>query len=316
MKRRTVYTETLDDGPEIEFEFEPIESTLLQAKVGDKFIVAYLVQDDGGGMNPLTDCDGNGTLVTYNLGVITDDNSCASNLGLEEFGSRGGRYPPVYDLDSKGVYELAVEMVKKGLTEDEEFIDWCRNEMEPETELEAFDYITFVNACFEKLNWHSYKGVPAWLDDRVEAAGHAAWEQLYAEGKIGEYLAVPVDYCVNNHGPGTTSIYTTTIDKANAVWIPGEFEISNMNFTGCTTYLEKLAVADKYAQSCLDEYCKWCNGEVYGCVVEVFDEQGKKTDDRDNECWSFIGWEWAEQALLNEFFDPACKRNQPEEVAA
>jgi hypothetical protein len=48
------------------------------------------------------------------------------------------------------------------------------------------------------------------------------------------------------------------------------------------------------AANCVDievqEYSKWCEGEVYGYIVR--DPEGKHQD----SCWGFIGLEWARQA--------------------
>lgn len=74
-----------------------------------------------------------------------------------------------------------------------------------------------------------------------------------------------------------------------------------------------------YAACVLDEYSKWCSGEVFGCVVQVFDL--KDTDAEEPEwvsredhdsCWGFIGQEYALEALADDFVDPAVGRLQNE----
>lgn len=57
-----------------------------------------------------------------------------------------------------------------------------------------------------------------------------------------------------------------------------------------------MAAAEKYAQGCLDEYEKWCNGECYGYVVGVY----RQTDGQlvtEDSCWGYIGYEYAEREL-------------------
>lgn len=70
--------------------------------------------------------------------------------------------------------------------------------------------------------------------------------------------------------------------------------------------------AEMYAEGVLKEYQDWCNGNVYGCVVETF-EKGDDDDwglISDDSCWGFIGSDYAEQTLLDEYFKPAVKAAQ------
>lgn len=69
-----------------------------------------------------------------------------------------------------------------------------------------------------------------------------------------------------------------------------------------------------YASSVLDEYSKWCSGEVFGCVTQVFVLANEPKDGEEPEwiacedydsCWGYIGQEYAEEILKDEFFDAA-----------
>jgi len=72
-----------------------------------------------------------------------------------------------------------------------------------------------------------------------------------------------------------------------------------------------------YAAGVLEEYSKWCSGDVYGCVTQVFTlakepDEGEEPEwiasgDYDS-CWGFIGQEHAEESLKDEFFDPVVER--------
>lgn len=70
-----------------------------------------------------------------------------------------------------------------------------------------------------------------------------------------------------------------------------------------------VAAAERYAASVLSEYESWCNGDVYGCCVETFelveDTQKEWNSISDDACWGFIGSDYAQQSLLDEFFKPA-----------
>lgn len=300
MRTRTVTTLDLDNGPEVKLWLEPYDD-VLQTKVGGRYVVAYNVLDeDAYSCNPLKNHDGNGLLFTNGRShVITDDLSAVlRHLGLTDMSSRGNEV----DLEHKGVDERARSIIRDEVCADPDFSAWCAENFEQDGDTSEED---IFDKCIDWDQGWGSTALPLWLDDKYRAAMITAWWQLYNEGKIGTYLAVPVYYCDSSHGPGTCQISTTDIDSCNAVWVPDKFTISNMTFPEGATYLQKLEVAAKYAESCLKEYEEWCNGEVFGCVVEVFDTQGKQISEE--SCWGFIGWEWAKAALKDDLFDPVVR---------
>lgn len=63
----------------------------------------------------------------------------------------------------------------------------------------------------------------------------------------------------------------------------------------------------EYATGALQEFSEWCNGEVYGVVVETltFDrETGEVIDESDDACWEHIGSKWAKEALKEAMPEP------------
>jgi hypothetical protein len=288
MRKRTVITEEVE-GIEVELDFEPVFGEVLKERVGDKIIVAYLAQDFDP-ENPMTAWDGEGALYTkperWGGGSITDDSEWGSHLGLDHYGEP--------DLELADVTERATENLRAVIGKDQDFIDWC---------LEEFEEFSSIEDCFDTIDF-DYDRFPMWLHTMWERYLEPAWDELYAEGVIGDYLAVPVNYCSNNHGPGTASAHTASVDNCNAVWVPGKNEIDNMTFPENATYLEKFAVAEKYAKGCLDTYIYWCNGEVYGCVVQTHDALTGEQLDVDS-CWGYYGYDSAIKLLKSELFDPA-----------
>jgi len=56
--------------------------------------------------------------------------------------------------------------------------------------------------------------------------------------------------------------------------------------------------AVKYCKDVLDEYNDWRNGNVYGVVCYVIDRStGRIIKDEEDECWGFIGSQYAEEEL-------------------
>jgi hypothetical protein len=73
------------------------------------------------------------------------------------------------------------------------------------------------------------------------------------------------------------------------------------------------AAAHELADQALDTYNAWLSGECYGCVVEVFTLTNPEAEPEDfkweqaseNSCWGFVGQEYAESSLRDEFYDGA-----------
>jgi hypothetical protein len=304
---RSVTTADIPEIGELTLNFTPCDWLDTHVEVvGNKCVVGYLVHDDDA-QNPMKDWDGEGELITEGCGVITDGNP-SPHLGLKEMPNRYGMYR---DLDCDGVYDLAVELMTPTLLNDEDFLEFCIEEYENNNEHDNKE--EYLLDCISSIDWGEYGTcIPPWLEAINVRYQELAWDQLFNEGKIGTYLAVPVNYCDSNHGPGTTSAGSTDLSNANAVWIPGKCELDNMGFTEGMTYAEKLVVAAKYADSALDTYVMWCNGDCYGVVVETFECTNPDRDDYDeaewerideDACWGFIGSDHAESSLKSDYFD-------------
>jgi hypothetical protein len=75
--------------------------------------------------------------------------------------------------------------------------------------------------------------------------------------------------------------------------------------------------AVNYAASTLEEYSRWCSGEVFGCVVKTLDLKDPEAEEPEwvsrldyDSCWGFIGEDYAMASLGSDFFDPAIKAVQ------
>lgn len=312
MKTRTRSVTTIEvDDIEVELENNPeyFEPITIQP-TPNTLVVGYLIYDQDC-ENPMTSCDCEGKLYTcsprYGGGSITDDTRAPSYLGLADFGR--GRDEPEYDLDIAGIDERIEEMVATRIKADPELTAWMiANVMETEATMDEIirDNVRdqMESSSYSSLNWHRLDPENTMIHRLGDYSTLAtkAWEELYDEGKIGEYLAVPIYYCANNHGPGTTSAHTTSLDNANAVWVPDKCSIENMNFTDCITYADKLKVAEKYADGVLEQYQLWANGDTFGIIVETFrlEGDGYMPAGESDSCWGFIGGEYAERELKDQ----------------
>lgn len=289
--------------------------------VGDKAVFAYLIHDDdGSGCNPLKDYDCQGDLYTSRSNSITDDEGSAlSALGLESFGGRF--YDIERNLDHCGVEEKALELLRPmcvlpGGEHFDDFVAFCREEYEA---VEDVSDSTLAVRMFDNDTDFSRYGtvIPSWLETAYENMREEAWDILQENGMIGDFLAVPVDYCSSNHGPGTASAGTTSIDSCNAAWVPDVGALDNIlhdvpgykvEFNGTETvrtlemdgkvvtwkkhfpdaaremlmplYTKLYKKAEEYCESILDEYIMWCNGEVYGICVCTYERETEEEDSK------------------------------------
>lgn len=296
---RTQHIAKSDDLGEFELTFEPVgySDTLVKVE-GNKAVIGYIAYDTDC-ENPMTPCDCMGEFITYGSCSISDGNPFV-HLGLTEAPYRG---EISRDLECDGVYETAVALLKERLILDSDFLDYCEEEFERDGDEDKAD-MAFMEACIDQIDWGKYGTViPAWLEAIWEVAQDDAWDQLQTEGKIGTYLAVPCRWHDSVHGPGTAQAYTTTLEDANAVWIPTQCDLDNIVSPG-DTYEQSYAKAVKYAEGVLEEYVKWARGETYGIVVETYTRSDEDSEweliDSDN-CWGFIGMDYAEEAMKGLF---------------
>lgn len=271
--RSVKHTLHLDDDIELEIQHDPIESTILVERVGDKIVIAYLVQDnDGSSSNPM-DSDAQGDLIIGN--DRCERHKVYAALGLDSNGNvdTDTQYS---SLGDKSLRDLARESIKEQHSDDAE---------------------RDVEHLAEVLYYTHWRKIAPWT--------------------------VPVRY--DDYGSSGTRIrldvWEGDITKLpNAVWVADKNAIENLTYDGkqCT-----IVDLEAYATSVISEYEKWCNGEVYGCVVEVhqqvpeqsvfFENVGdvweRLTDaDLDRSCWGFVGYDYAKKALKEEFFDTEVRR--------
>lgn len=228
MKKHVTHIGETEDGMTYTVDIEPLDGTELIQQVGNRLVVAYLAQDYDP-PNPMTDYDGQGTLYTKPQrrggGSITDDSSWGSYLGLTEDGE--------HDLELDAVAEGCFQWFKAGFPE-AKIVEWMlKYDESPEAVIDsAYGYWAPDQNGFDLVD-EDEAWIAGYADGlpKYDVVAERIWAELYDAGKIGAFLAVPVDYTSNNHGPGTTSGYVTTVDNCNAVWVPDQDCIDNMAFT-------------------------------------------------------------------------------------
>lgn len=384
----TTITATLpDDLGEVELEYEPHdEDNILAERVGDKLVIAYLVQDQDPSVNPLKYHDCQGDLYTktpYSArdGVITDnDSEFYRALGLDS----GGDIDADRDITVNGVtdslWNFAAEAVWLALDEGQLANQLLACHRWPDIDLTAEQVEKLENEPSRQMLTHLrlQHGVALMADLKHPNGYHCdlVWDRvasLYEDHwqEIAGPLVVPVECNRGNYASSynVTTWDGDTDDLPDGVWVADKGATENIG-DGChkgvvinagkETYkgpngwivevdgnkvaffprvpgpdagyglaeafvdahyshrpMDVHTAARHYADGVLEEYSQWCSGEVYGCVVHTYDLKSeddgepqwvKGAVDIGDECWGFIGEEYAVEALANEFFEPTVKR--------
>ena len=79
------------------------------------------------------------------------------------------------------------------------------------------------------------------------------------------------------------------------VWIPDQCCRDNIKYLSHKKHITYKAAAYEMAKQCCETYTEWANGECYGYVVELRDENGTVIEE--DSCWGYIGQKWAEQEM-------------------
>lgn len=180
----------------------------------------------------------------------------------------------------------------------------------------------------------------------TEGEAEAAWDRAWAAGRIGNPCAVLVDVYEQSY---TYFKVVTNAHPADvgAVWVPDGDAMDNIQYSVLQTLgideeslyaagwvwtdavlqvckaggreLDAVQLrsllndhAQRYATGVIDEYSEWSSGSVYGVVTYVIDrETGQCVDDKTDECWGYIGMEYAESELDASVLSVALALAQP-----
>lgn len=105
-------------------------------------------------------------------------------------------------------------------------------------------------------------------------------------------------HCRVTHGPLTVRDTRNDRDGQN----PAAYALDDAG--GYYIVPEDATDPAAYAAAALQEYSDYCNGSAYGCVVWQYGREDENSEwylmDRDNECWGYIGYTYANTVLDEE----------------
>lgn len=368
---RTTYSATID-GVEVELTHQPADTygdSIFAKRVGDKLVVAYLVQDADGSGNPMTENDCEGVLYTRDERVITDDASeVRAALGIDgnDEVDIDRWFPCEPYIDWKGIQQkthcLRDIAAKQWLEKIAQDVDLMERAITANTAMGRVLGATWEQAFAELRNeiWRDLEDSNGEFSEEVETLALELYS-VHWRDIAGPYV-VPVSY---HSERGSTDISLAdwdgdADDLPNGVWVADKGAIENITplpagiefkhvegnvmgvfpvgetvalMTGkyetCRQYMKdtfpapgpaELRVAvDKYAASVLETYAKWCDGDVWGCVTEIFGKvstAGEGEDEveiewellEEDACRNFIGQDYALETLKSEYFESVIER--------
>ena len=165
-----------------------------------------------------------------------------------------------------------------------------------------------------RCQWDTSVGAGVWLPDtcgldeikrrgRVYAQVHIRPTHGLVRGKTHQVI-------VDGNSVELTSDWGTAWDKAKVLAALQPEPTPEQLRTG------EQRAAEELAQEALDQYNAWLSGDCYGCCIETFYRNDDGTWDQiaEDACWGFVGSEWAEQELREQFFDQAVADLKAEEA--
>lgn len=293
MRRVTSFLEDVD-GVECDLMYEPIEwIDMRTATVGDKRIVGYCVQDD---VCRIEDLIGGcmGQMYSFARWVKNEEHREGERaLGLDRDGEP--------DLDE--VWErhaaVATERLLERLREEYPAQDIADLYEGTQYEREFDDLEEYVESCVRQDCNDNDWGSLMCYDDMQKVLTDMFGEDAYFPGDKDAVLLDVYDHSGQSwsiSGRGMQCVWDTA--RGAGVWVPDESLRAQLDSDEAKG-LDRRAQRLIYCQQFLDMYNDAINGNVFGVVVEVFDENGEQI--ADDACWGYVGDEHAEESLKDAF---------------
>lgn len=295
MRKRTVITEDVE-GVDCELSFEPVEHCdSHKARVGDMLVYGYLVYDNTG-YRDIDDLMGDcmGRLYSFHRDAGRDDHS----NGLEALGNNSDG-----EADLERVYSNHMRVADQRYLDKiyetmplADVLEDMRGEYDQAEGETDIDFVTeSLRQDLDHNNWdcvHYYELMEKVLEEMWSEPGFFPGDPdaqlLSCYSHSGEYWSLS--------GHGMQCRWDTS--NSAGVWVPDEYlrkELDADEKAG----KDRKAQARLYCQQFLDMYNEINSGQVFGVVVEWFDDSGTATEN--DACWGFVGSDHAEESLKETF---------------
>ena len=308
-KTRTYQDFTLATGEEIELEpqYTPIDwikPTIVE--VGNYVVFGYLSHDSDCG-NPLEDCDAMGVIHHHPRSRYgRRDSDYYDVLGLDQYGEPRIDEDKLQKIWSDKV--MALPLVRFYIS-DPKIRKTVRDSKPGATDYRAVlrtaladeyagDY-SITMQC--RQAWAYRPEVPRDLASDIAEGIEDLLEWNYEDAAKEAWIGCDPDAILLDlyeHGGCVWSVAGTGMNcrwdtsRGEAVWVPDKY--LRQELEKIPDPQERYAQAEKYAEQACNEYTSWANGDCYGVVVQVHENDGTFVEE--DACWGYIGSEYAEES--------------------
>jgi len=207
-------------------------------------------------------------------------------------------------------FENDVETVLKGMWNEPEYFPG-----EPYAQL--LDCYSHSGECWSlsghgtQCRWDTSRGAGVWIPDKhcleeIHRRGDLDAVAFIEENRLrGKKYAL---YRVEWVEPQMHVLHEVKTSD-NYGELVGEREALHKNRSANTEWQREWGRQHRAESLCrgfLETHNAVINGDVWGIVCEVFDENGTQVDEE--SCWGFVGSSYAQQEMEEEFFNPTVKR--------
>lgn len=308
MRRRTTFIEEFEDV-ECELTFEPVEwIDMHKAKVGDKIVIAYCVQDNN--YRDVDDLLGDcmGRIVDAHNGRSAEKEELYTLAGCDQYGDKN--LDAVWEKHWQEAIRRYVERLLSLHTDEDTVTEYEERDAgyaRRDGETTAETARRYVTADAEGAHYWNY----VMQEDDMQTVLGEMWEEpAFWPGNPDAVILDVYDHSGQSwslSGGGMQCRWDTS--RGAGAWVPDKCLLDQIE-SDVAEGLDRRTQCRKYARQFLDTYNDIISGNVYGCVAEWFDEDGTSIDNE--ACWGFIGSDHAEETLKDEFFGPVCERLRTE----
>lgn len=246
----------------------------------------------------------------------------------------------LYAIASAGRYMTCVDPTREQMTEAAKLLDFDPNEVMKVEYAKAWDAGKIGDRDAVLLDVYDHSGI-AWslhgggTQCRWDTSGGAgvwvpddcAREEIDRRAPIYAHAWIRA----TNWMPGRDKAYdlfamvdglhklVESSDDWSALWAKAQDFSGGKPADATALALGRRRAARELAAQAVEEYNSWLSGDCYGCVVETFKNVAEPGEDPKWEqvdsdaCWGYVGSDWAQKVLREDYFGPAVKALQTKE---
>lgn len=210
-----------------------------------------------------------------------------------------------FDLDEKEIAELTqrVDAALGGQWDWPSIAERFAEEGDPDAVL--LDIYEHGNVSYSvsghgpQCRWDTSRGTAVWVPDEY------ARDEIESHADVYAYAYVDTNgYCKGRNIKYILRVQGTAWTKQSDDWrelyqLAKEIARLKKKAGEPSKFDGRRIAALELAEQAASLYTSWANGDCYGVVIGIYDLEGNLVEE--DACWGYVGSEWAEEALEEEF---------------